>query len=296
MKSNGNAKVKVKTSIAQKKENFTGALFIAPYLIGYVIFQGLPFLIAVVLGFTNVRYISKLEDASFVGINNFIRMFTDVDTMKALGRTGLYSLMYVPLIMVCGFFIAYMVNKGIHCKNLVRSMFFLPYVSNMVAVAVVFKLLLGPDGPVVYILLLYGLNTALPTVVCIAVWKGIGLNFITYLAALQNVSADLLEAAQIDGASKWQRIKNIVIPMISPTTFFLMISSVITSLQNFTTIQALTGGGPGQATTVMSINIIRTAFTNYQTGYASAQALVMFIIVLIITLIQWRGQQKWVNY
>ena len=152
MKSNGNAKVKVKTSIAQKKENFTGALFIAPYLIGYVIFQGLPFLIAVVLGFTNVRYISKLEDASFVGINNFIRMFT------------------------------------------------------------------------------------------------------------------------------------------------VMISSVITSLQNFTTIQALTGGGPGQATTVMSINIIRTAFTNYQTGYASAQALVMFIIVLIITLIQWRGQQKWVNY
>ena len=140
MKSNGNAKVKVKTSIAQKKENFTGALFIAPYLIGYVIFQGLPFLIAVVLGFTNVRYISKLEDASFVGINNFIRMFT------------------------------------------------------------------------------------------------------------------------------------------------VMISSVITSLQNFTTIQALTGGGPGQATTVMSINIIRTAFTNYQTGYASAQALVMFIIVLIIRL------------
>ena len=106
MKSNGNAKVKVKTSIAQKKENFTGALFIAPYLIGYVIFQGLPFLIAVVLGFTNVRYISKLEDASFVGINNFIRMFTDVDTMKALGRTGLYSLMYVPLIMVCGFFLS----------------------------------------------------------------------------------------------------------------------------------------------------------------------------------------------
>ena len=109
MKSNGNAKVKMKSSIAQKKENLTGALFIAPYLIGYIIFQGLPFLIAVILGFTNVRYISKLEDASFVGLSNFVRMFSDVDTMKALGRTGLYSLMYVPLIMVCGFFIAYMV-------------------------------------------------------------------------------------------------------------------------------------------------------------------------------------------
>lgn len=298
--------MKQKSSIAQRKENITGAIFIAPYLTGFAIFQGMPFLIAMVLGFTNVRYISKLGDAKFIGFGNFIRMFQDIDTMKALGRTGLYSLLYVPLIMVCGFFIAYMVNKGIHFKNLVRSMFFLPYVSNMVAVAVVFKLLLGPDGPLIYILqkigyenppyLLYGLKTALPSVVCIAVWKGIGLNFITYLAALQNVSVDLLEAAQIDGATKWQRIKNIIIPMISPTTFFLLISSVITSLQNFTTIQSLTGGGPGQATTVMSINIIRTAFSNYQTGYASAQALVMFVIVLMITLVQWQGQKKWVNY
>lgn len=302
MKKNG----KVRTSAAEKKENAVGLCFIAPYLIGYFIFQGLPFLIAMVLGFTNVRYISRLDEASFIGLSNFIRMFKDVDTMKALGRTGLYSAMYVPLIMVCGFFIAYMVNKGIHLKNVVRSMFFLPYVSNMVAVAVVFKLLLGPNGPVVAILqalgwenppyLLYGLKTALPTVVCIAVWKGIGLNFITYLAALQNVSTELLEAAQIDGANKWQRIKNIIIPTISPTTFFLLISSVITSLQNFTTIQALTEGGPGQATTVMSINIIRTAFSNYQTGYASAQALVMFLIVLGITLVQWQGQRKWVNY
>ncbi len=120
--------------------------------------------------------------------------------------------------------------------------------------------------------------------------------FITYLGALQNVSTDLLEAAQIDGATKWERIWHIVIPSISPTTFFLLISSVITSLQNFTTIQALTGGGPGQATTVMSINIIRTAFSNYQTGYASAQALIMFLIVLAITLVQWQGQKKWVNY
>lgn len=298
--------MKSRRSIAQKKENLAGAIFITPYLVGFTIFQGLPFLIAMVLGFTNVRYISKIGEASFIGIDNFIRMFTDVDTMKALGRTGLYSLIYVPLIMICGFFIAYMVNKGIHFKNIVRSMFFLPYVSNMVAVAVVFKLLLGPSGPVVSLLtavgmenppyLLYGLNTALPTVVCIAVWKGLGLNFITYLAALQNVSPDLLEAAEIDGANKWQKINNIIIPMISPTTFFLLISSVITSLQNFTTIQALTGGGPGQATTVMSVNIIRTAFSNFQTGYASAQAIVMFLIVLGITLFQWVGQKKWVNY
>lgn len=290
----------------QKKENIYGYVFILPYLAGFLIFQGVPFLIAMVLGFTNVTYISKVQEAAFVGLNNFIKFFNDEYALAALGRTGLYSLIYVPLIMISGFTIAYLVNKGIHFKNLVRSMFFLPYVSNMVAVAVVFKLLLGPGGPIVNILmklgmenppyLLYGLHTALPTVVVIAVWKGVGLNFITYLAALQNVDNSLLEAAQIDGASKMQRIRSIVIPMVSPTTFFLLISSIITSLQNFTTIQALTGGGPGQATTVMSINIIRTSFSNFQTGYASAQALIMFVIVFIFTVIQWRGQNKWVNY
>lgn len=290
----------------QKKEDLYGFLFIIPYLIGFLIFQGVPFLIAMILGFTDVRYISKIQEAGFVGIQNFIKFFQDEYALAALGRTGLYSLIYVPLIMICGFTIAYLVNKGIHFKKLVRSMFFLPYVSNMVAVAVIFKLLLGPNGPLVNLLLrlgmekppylLYGLNTALPTVVVIAVWKGIGLNFITYLGALQNVDNALLEAAQIDGASRLQRVRHIIIPMVSPTTFFLVISSIITSLQNFTTIQALTAGGPGQATSVMSINIIRTAFTNYQTGYASAQALIMFLIVFIFTIVQWRGQNKWVNY
>ncbi len=300
------ANSRLQKSRDSQRENLVGAIFIAPYVIGFLIFQGIPFLIAIILGFTDVRYISKIDEAHFIGFANFIKMFNDSTTMASLGRTALYSIIYVPLIMILGFILAYSMNKGIHCKSLVRSMFFLPYVSNMVAVAVVFKLLLGPGGPLVGFLqsigvenppyLLYGLNTALPTVVCIAVWKGIGLNLITYLAALQNVPTDMLEAAEVDGANRFQRIIHIVIPMVSPTTFFLLISSIITSLQNFTTIKALTEGGPGQATSVMSINIIRTAFTNYQTGYASAQALVMFIIVFIFTVIQWLGQKKWVNY
>lgn len=136
---------------------------------------------------------------------------------------------------------------------------------------------------------------ALPAVVLIAVWKGIGLNFLTYLGALQNVDKSQVEAAEIDGANKWQQIKNVIIPAVAPTTFFLTISSIITSLQNFTVIQSLTDGGPGQATTVMSINIVNTAFVKYETSYASAQALVMFAIVMVITLIQWRGQKKWAD-
>ena len=207
--------------------------------------------------------------------------------------------------MVLGFGLAVILNKGVYAKNALRATVFMPYVSNIVAVAVIFKVLLGSNSPIIQQLrswgfdpplLLQDLKLALPTTAAIAVWKGLGLNMVVYLGALQGVPAELLEAAQIDGATKWKRIRHVVLPMVSPTTFFLLISSIISSLQNFTIIQALTEGGPGQATTVMSVNIVRTAFMKYDTSLASAMALVMFVIVMIITLIQWYGQKKWVNY
>ena len=232
-------------------------------------------------------------------------LFGCQQALAALGRTGLYTLIYVPVIMVLSFILAYLLNKGVFWAKGIRSMFFLPYVSNMVAVAVVFQLMLGPRGPFYLLQKFFGVEDpiipllnqkwALPVVVLIAVWKGIGLNFLTYLGALQNVDKSQVEAAEIDGANKWQQIKNVVIPAVAPTTFFLTISSIITSLQNFTVIQSLTDGGPGQATTVMSLNIVNTAFVKYETSYAAAQALVMFAIVMVITLIQWRGQKKWAD-
>ncbi len=293
-------------NIAQRKENITGYAFITPYVLLFLVFTGIPFICSIVFSFTNMTYISKLDNLKFVGFANFIKMFQSPEVMAALGRTFIYSLVYVPAIMVAGFVLAMIVNKGIHWKGAIRGMVFLPYVSNMVAVAVVFKILLGQSGPFYQIMQFLGMENppllllsdkfALPTVALIAVWKGVGLNMITYLGALQNVPTELDEAAQIDGANKWQRIKNVVIPMISPTTFFLIISSIITSLQNFTVIQSLTEGGPGQSTTVMALSIVRTAFVQNNTAFASAQAMVIFLIVMIITLIQWRGQKKWVNY
>lgn len=298
-------KTKGKTSIAQKKEDRYGWLFISPYLIFFTVFTGIPFVIAVVMSFLNMKYITRLDNLQFVGLQNFIKVFTNKEIMASLIRTFQYSLVYVPLIMIFGFVLAFMLNNGVYMKKAMRSMVFMPYVSNMVAVAVIFKVLLGNNSPIIVALrnmgfnpplLLLNLKLALPTVAMISVWKGVGLNMVVYLGALQEVPAELLEAAQIDGATKWQRVRNIIIPMISPTTFFLVISSIIGSFQNFTCIQALTEGGPGQATTVMSVNIVRTAFTNYQTSLASAMAFVMFLLVMIVTLIQWRGQKKWVNY
>lgn len=293
-------------NIAQRRENLTGYAFIIPYLILFIVFTGIPFICSIVFSFTNITYISKLDNIRFAGLSNYIKIFQSPEVMAALLRTFIYSLVYVPVIMVLGFALAMLVNKGIHMKNVVRGMVFLPYVSNMVAVAIVFKIILGPNRPFYQLMQLLGMENppllllsdkfALPTVALIAVWKGVGLNMITYLGALQNVPAELDEAAQIDGANKWQRIRNVVIPMISPTTFFLIISSIITSLQNLTVIQSLTEGGPGQSTTVMALSIVRSAFVQNNTSFASAQAMLIFVIVMIITLIQWRGQKKWVNY
>lgn len=300
-----NSAVKVKTSVAQKKENRSGWMFITPYLIFFTVFTGIPFIMAIAMSFLNVKYITKLDDLQFVGLQNFIRMFQDKEIMMSLLRTFEYTLVYVPLIMILGFALAYILNKGVFCKNGIRSLIFMPYVSNMVAIAIVFKVLLGNASPLITglqslgfdpPLLLQDPHLALPTTAIIAVWKGVGLNMVVYLGALQDVPSELVEAAQIDGDTKWQRIRHVIIPMISPTTFFLLISSITGSFQNFAIIQALTEGGPGQATTVMSINIVRTAFTKYETSLASAMALVMFGIVMIVTLIQWRGQKKWVNY
>lgn len=299
------SKTKEKTSIAQKKEDRYGWLFISPYLIFFTVFTGIPFIIAIVMSFLNVKYITRLDNLKFVGLQNFIKIFTNKEILNSLLRTFQYSLVYVPVIMILGFVLAFMLNNGIYMKKAMRSMVFMPYVSNMVAVAVIFKVLLGNNSPLIIALrnmgfnpplLLQSLKLALPTVAMISVWKSVGLNMVVYLGALQEVPSELLEAAQIDGATKWQRIRNIIIPMISPTTFFLLISSIIGSFQNFTCIQALTEGGPGQATTVMAVNIVRTAFTKYETSLASAMAFVMFVIVMIVTLIQWRGQKKWVNY
>ena len=238
--------VKAKKSSTARHEAIQGYLFVTPYLIAFTIFTGIPFVSAFVLSFLDVKFITRLDDVHFVAFKNFIRFFSNKEALAALGRTGLYTLIYVPVIMVLSFILAHLLNKGVFWAKGIRSMFFLPYVSNMVAVAVVFQLMLGPRGPFYLLQKFFGVEDpiipllnqkwALPVVVLIAVWKGIGLNFLTYLGALQNVDKSQVEAAEIDGANKWQQIKNVVIPAVAPTTFFLTISSIITSLQNFTVI------------------------------------------------------------
>ena len=151
-----------KVSAIERKERAAGYSFITPYLILFFIFTGIPFIFSIVLSFTDMTYLTKMDSMKFVGFKNFIDMFTNKEVMMALARTGIYSVVYVPLIMVVGFVLALLLNKGVHFKNTIRGMVFLPYVSNMVAVAVVFKLLLGPNGPLVSLMNILGVEGRRP--------------------------------------------------------------------------------------------------------------------------------------
>ncbi len=286
-----------------KLETRTAWLFITPYLIGYFIFHFLPIFMSLLMSFTDIRFITTLDETNFLGLGNYIEMFGDDKFLNALVNSLLFSAMYVPIIMVGGLCFALLINQNIYIRNLLRGMLFMPYVSNMVAIAVVWSLLFDPfDGPINNFLRSIGIaeppmwllstDTALVTVTLIAVWQGIGLQFITYLAGLQSVPVELKEAAGIDGAGRWQVFKNVTFPCLLPTTFLMTITSVIVSFKNFTVIKVLTDGGPGYSTTILPLNVVNTAFTSYRMGYASAQAMVMFVLVMLITIIQWKMQDK----
>ncbi len=281
----------------------TAWIFITPYLIGYCIFHLLPLLISFLTSFSNIRYINKISSSKFIGLSNYLELVTDSDFINAFVNTLQYSIIYVPLIMSTGLLLAILINKELHGRKIIRGMIFMPYVSNMVAIAIIWAILLDPTTGIVNQTLrslgftntpmwLMSTKSSLNTVAMISVWQGVGLQFITYLAALQGIPVELKEAANIDGASKFQVFMHVTWPCLRPTTFLLLITSIIGSFKNFTIIQVLTEGGPGNSSTVLPLNIVSTAFSSMRMGYANAQAIVMFVIIMIITAIQWKGQEK----
>ncbi len=291
------------TSSLRKKEARIAWLFIMPYLIGFTLFHFLPVLLSAVLSLTDMRYISMIDKTHFIGLGNYFEMSRDPEFWNAFCNSIVYSICFVPFVMAAGLLLAVLVNQKIHFRNGIRAMIFMPYVSNMVAIAIVWSILLDPvDGIVNQTLRALGVNqapmwlmgskTALYSVVMIAVWREVGLQFVTYLAALQEVPTELKEAAQIDGAGRFQQFFYVTLPLIRNTTFLLTITSIITSLKNFTIIQVLTAGGPGNSTTVLPLNIVDTAFSSARMGYASAQAMVMFVLVMGVTVIQWVGKNR----
>lgn len=290
-----------------KQEALTAFGFMLPFLLGVIVFLLIPILYTLYITFIDFNTINGLEHAKFVGFKNFIDVLHDKDAMISFRLSMVYSLIYSPAMIVFSLIMAVAMNQKFRFKNFSRTMIFMPYIANMVAVSIIWSALLNPmQGPVNTVLRMIGIsnppmwladpNLALPVVAMIATWQNMAFQTIVFLAALQDVPEELYEASKIDGAGYWKTFLKVTLPWISPTTFFLVITTVIGSAENFSNVYTLTKGGPGGSTEVVAINIYKNAFMFNKFSFAAAQAVILFAILMIITLIQWRGQKRWVNY
>lgn len=243
----------------------------------------------------------------FVGLDNFVRLFTKDSSFRiALVNTIYYTVVTVPLTLGLALFLAILMNKKLKGRVFFRSVLFFPYVASLVAVAVVWMALFNPDrGPVNSLLMAIGISNpprwaasttwAMPTIIGLTVWKGMGYYMIVYLAALQGVSNELYEAASLDGANKWQLFRHITWPSVTPTTFFIIMMLMVATFKSYDIMYITTQGGPGEATKVLAYHIFNSAFVNSEFGYASAIAMVLLSIIVIATLIQFKGEKKFTS-
>ncbi|MFD0695195.1 carbohydrate ABC transporter permease [Paenibacillus sp. GCM10027628] len=300
------AKVRHKKGALRRHESLAGFLFVSPMLIGVTILTLLPIIATFVLSFADWNFVAGLKGLKWVGAANFTKLFTDEVFIKSLSN-NLIFLITVPVYMMISLVLAILINKYVYWKSFFKVAYFMPYISSTVAVAIVWMVLFHPSaGPVNQFLMSIGIHNppkwladplfALSSVMMISVWISIGFNMIIYMAGLQSIPKDLYEAAEIDGAGAWVRFTRITFPILSPTSFFLLVTGIISTFKVFELIAVTTSGGPLNSTSMIVWDLYDTAFINLRVGYASSMAVVLFAIVLVITVLQWFGQKKWVNY
>ena len=241
----------------------------------------------------------------FIGLENFIGQFNNPVFWKALWNTVLYTILYIPIGISLSLLLAIALNK-IKGKEFYRVLFFMPVVTSSVSVGVIWMWILNGDfGILNQFLANFGINgpqwltdtsLVMVSIALLSVWWQLGFNMVIFLAGLQGISTSYYEAAEIDGASKFQKFKHITLPLISPTTFFVTIMAIISSFQMFDQALVITGGGPAKASYTLVFHIYETAFMNFRMGEGSAAAMILFVIILIFTLIQFKLSKRWVHY
>jgi multiple sugar transport system permease protein len=284
--------------LKQMRKSWRAYLFISPGLIIFSIFTIFALLFAFYLTFHEWNLIQA--DKPFVGLDNYARMIEDEKFHRSILNTFYFTGASVPLTMTIGLLLALLLNQGIRGRGFFRTMFFLPIVTPFVVVAIIWKWIYNGDfGLLNYYLLQGGIirepllwladkDLAMPAVIMMSVWSGIGFSMVIYLAGLQGIPQELHEAAKVDGAGSWQRLWHVTLPQLAPTTLFLLVMGIIGSLQVFTQIYIMTKGGPVERTTTMVYFIYKAAFNFYEMGYATTLAFVLFAITLVFTAIQLR--------
>jgi len=278
--------------------------FMAPSMLGLLAFTAFPIVASLIMGFYNWPVIGT---HTFIGLKNYQTLLHSKEFHTSILNTFVFVLLYVPLNIVISLGLAVWIgSKGIRLRGLYRTIFFIPAVTPVVANAAIFALILAPNGLIASLMQTWfgvqapnflGSKTwAMPAVVMLSIWQGFGYNMLVFSAALDAVPSSLTEAAAIDGAGTVARFFRIVLPLITPSIFFAVVLTLISSFQVFTQAYVLTGGGPGNATTTMVVYLYEQGFQFYKLGLASAVAWVLFIIILVITIFQFIGQKRWVHY
>ncbi len=279
------------------------AVFLGPQLIGLLVFMLGPLTFAIVLAFSNW---DGFGTRSFAGFANFQWIFTDPQMLISMRNTLWFTVLQVPGLLVSAFITAYLLQKVGRVKNLYRIFYFAPVVTSSIAVAAIWLWLLNPElSPVNNALAQIGITapdwlqnpkTVIPAIALVAVWQGLGYQMVMFMAGLENVPASLMEAADIDGASEWQKMRKITLPLISPTILFLSITGIIGSFQVFDYIYFfLDTTAPASARTIV-YEIVQIAFREFNFGRGAALAVVLFLILLAITGLQLLAQKRWVHY
>jgi len=273
-----------------RKDERTAWAFLLPSLVLFATFTGIPVIAALGISFTQW---DLFNPARFIGLDNYTKLFGDPIS--------------VPVQMLIGLGCALALNRGIRGQTFFRIAYFLPVVTSTIAAALVWAWLFNANfGLINALLSLVGITDvprwlastqwAMPAVIIVSIWQNLGYAMVLFLAGLQNIRADLYDAAAIDGARGWRRLWFITLPLLSPTTFFVLIISIIGSFQIFELVFVMTQAGPANATNTLVYYIYQNGFQFYQMGYASAAAMILFVIVLIMTLVQYALQSRWVHY
>ena len=298
---------KWRMSKAMCREAMWGYIFILPLVIGMIVFSAWPIIHSFYISLTKWGGVGIPK---FVGVANYTKLFIDGKFAKEIINTLVYTAFTVPITAALSLLIAFMLNKKIHGRAFFRTVYFLPNVTMMAAIAVVWRSVLNSEyGAYGSIAGWLGINPVnmlgdpqyiMTTIIIVAIWCQLGYNIIILLAGLQSVPVELYEAAEIDGAKGWQSFLKITLPLVSPMLFFVLIMLLIGAFKAFDLIYMFLGAGASgpilNASRTMVYGIYEKAFTNLQMGYGSAEAVILFFIILILTVIQMVGQRRWVSY
>lgn len=277
--------------------------FLLPSLLPITLFTLVPMVQAAWISLTEWNLLTPAE---WVGFENYAKLLTDPKTGDIFLHTVYYIVGYLPLVYFGGLAIALALNAALKGRAFLRGIYFLPVVTSWIVVALVWRWLLSPSNGVVNVALgWFGIDGpgwwtdpawAMPSIILASAWKDLGFVMVILLAGLQAIPQELQDAAKVDGAGWWRRLRSVTLPLLSPSTFFVVVISLINGFQVFDQVYAMTGGGPGGATQVVVQQIYDLTFRYGRAGEASALSWLLFIVILAVTIVQVQGQKKWVNY